>query len=474
LSKWDRLSAASIATTVEPAPLPATGACFIGAGSERGTTWDILRKHNTQPSAAKAEGLRARRARFLLGIGHTSSVQAPENPVDLSIDHILADSALRHRLFPVTRERIFLGHAGVAPLPGPTVAALKREADRASLSQEGTDFLAEIESIRRVAARLINATSEEIALLGPTSLGLNLVANGLEWQPGDEIVSYPDDYPANVYPWQALASRGVRVIPLQPERVGEITPDLVLKALTPKTRLVALASCHFLTGFRLDYEGIAEELNRRGVLFCLDGIQSLGATTVDVRHIDFLAADSHKWMLGPLGAGIFYVKKKHFERLRPSLIGAWNVRSPGFVAQPEIAFEPTARRYEPGALNLLALYGMKASIEMILGLGVKQIEARLLDLRAFAEDRLLAAGFRVWGHANRRSQKSGIISIAIENQETAAGHVRRLRENKVDVSLRQSRAGTSCLRLSPHFYNTEGEIEEVVKILLSANTVSVS
>jgi cysteine desulfurase/selenocysteine lyase len=394
-------------------------------------------------------------------------VQKHEDQVDLSIDHILADETIRNRLFPVTQKRIFLAHAGVAPLPGPTVDALKAEAERASYSQESSDYLAEIESIRRVSARLINANSDEVALLGPTSLGLNLVAHGIDWKQDDEVVCYADDYPANVYPWQALASKGVRVVPLQPERVGEITPEVVLKALTPKTRLVALASCHFLSGFRLDYEGIAEELSRRGVLFCLDAIQSLGATTIDVRHIDFLAADSHKWMLGPLGAGIFYVKRKHFETLRPALVGAWNVRSPGFVAQPDIAFEATARRYEPGALNMLALLGMKASLELILGLGVKQIEARLLDLRSFSEDRLMAAGFRVMGFANRRSQKSGITTIVIENPDTAVTQAKKLRDNRVDVSMRQTRSGLSCLRLSPHFYNTEDEIEEVIKILLS-------
>ena len=394
-------------------------------------------------------------------------VQKHADQVDLSIDHILADESLRHRLFPVTQKRIFLAHAGVAPLPGPTVEALKHEADRASYAQEASEYLTEIESIRRVSARLINANSDEVALLGPTSLGLNLVANGLQWKEGDEVVCYPDDYPANVYCWQALAEKGVRVVPLKPERVGEITPELVLQALTPKTRLVALASCHFLSGFRLDYEHIGEELHQRNILFCLDAIQSLGATTIDVRHIDFLAADSHKWMLGPLGAGIFYVKRKHFDTLRPTLVGAWNVRSPGFVAQPEIAFEATARRYEPGALNMLALFGMKASIELILGLGVKQIEARLLDLRTFTEDKLLTRGFRVLGHANRRSQKSGITTIVIEKEETAATQARKLRENRVDVSLRQARSGISCLRLSPHFYNTEAEIEEVIKILLS-------
>ncbi len=387
--------------------------------------------------------------------------------VDLNIDHILADPELRHRLFPVTQKRIFLAHAGVAPLPGLTVDALKHEAERASIAQESEHYMAEVEAIRRVGARLINADSDEVALLGPTSLGLNLVANGLDWQPGDEVIFYPDDYPANVYPWLALAERGVRVVPLMPERPGEITPDLVMKALTPKTKLVALASCHYLTGFRLDYEGIAEELNRRGVLFCLDAIQSLGATTVDVRHIDFLAADSHKWMLGPLGAGIFYVKRRHFEKLKPTLVGAWNVRSPGYVAQGEIAFEASARRYEPGSLNWLALQGMKASLEMILALGVKQIEARLLDLRSFTEERLMSSGFRVIGFTNRRSQKSGITTLAIESREKATALMRKLRENRVDVSLREGRTGLHCLRLSPHFYNTEDEIEEVIKILLS-------
>ena len=394
-------------------------------------------------------------------------MQKHQDHVDLNIDHILADESLRHRLFPVTQKRIFMAHAGVAPIPGPTVEALKHEAERMSHSQESADFLTEIESIRRVGARLINANSDEVALLGPTSLGLNLVAHGIDWRPEDEVICYPDDYPANVYPWQALAGRGVRVVPLQPERLGEITPELVLAALTPRTRLVALASCHFLSGFRLDYEHIGEELHRRNILFCLDAIQSLGATTIDVRHIDFLAADSHKWMLGPLGAGIFYVKRRHFDTLRPTLLGAWNVRSPGFVAQPGIDFEATARRYEPGALNLLPLHGMKASIELILGLGVKQIEARLLDLRTYAEDKLLAKGFRVLGFANRRSQKSGITTIAIEDEAKDVAQAKKLRDNRIDVSLRQTRSGVHCLRLSPHFYNTEAEIDEIIRVLLS-------
>ncbi len=388
--------------------------------------------------------------------------------VDVSIDHILADEALRHHLFPVTQKRIFMAHAGVAPLPGPAVAALKYEAERASHGQEGPEIFAEVEAIpargraphqrqqRRGRAARAHLPRPEPGCARPRLEG------------GDEVVFYPDDYPANVYPWTALAARGVKAVPLQPERTGEITPELVFAALTPRTRLVALASCHYLSGFRLDYETIGEELHHRGVLFCLDAIQSLGATTIDVRRVDFLAADSHKWMLGPLGAGIFYVKRRHFEALRPALLGAWNVRSPDFIAQPDIVYENSARRYEPGALNLIALHGMKASIELILGLGVKQIEARLLDLRTFAEDQFLARGFKVIGFANRRSQKSGITTLAIDSEGKAAAWAKKLpRQPHRRLSLRHVRSGVACLRLSPHFYNTEAEIEEVLKILLS-------
>jgi len=165
------------------------------------------------------------------------------------------------------------------------------------------------------------------------------------------VIFYPEDYPANVYPWQNLeATRGVRIVPLKPARVGEITPELVLAAVTSKTKLVALASCHFLTGYRLDYRAIGEELHKRGVLFCMDGIQSVGATAVDVAYVDFLSADSHKWMLGPSGAGIFYVKKGTLQPPSPRAGGFVDIHSPNFIAQPEIKFESTARRYEPGSL----------------------------------------------------------------------------------------------------------------------------
>ena len=161
-----------------------------------------------------------------------------------------------------------------------------------------------------------------IALLGPTSLGLSLVANGLDWEQGDEVICYLDDYPANVYPWTQLERFGVRPVFLKPGQPGRITPELVAGAMTNRTRLVALASCHFFSGYRIDVDAIGRVAHEGGALFCLDAIQSLGAFPVSVEQVDFLSADAHKWMLGPLTAGIFVVSREH-----PADLAAFALRS---------------------------------------------------------------------------------------------------------------------------------------------------
>ena len=177
------------------------------------------------------------------------------------------------------------------------------------------------------------------------------------------MICYADDYPANVYPWLELERRGVKCVQLRPDVPGEITPELVESALTERTRMVALASCHFLSGYRIDHNAIGAVLREMGIYFCLDAIQTVGAFPTLVEHVDFLSADSHKWMLGPMTAGIVYVREELHDFLRPPLLGAWNVKSPNFVPQPDIVFEAGARRYEPGVLNVAGILGMKAAID---------------------------------------------------------------------------------------------------------------
>lgn len=382
------------------------------------------------------------------------------------ISSVILDEASRLEAFPVCKNKIFLAHAGVTALPK-CVADAVISYTQASCEnhQEFGNVLRDIHETRRIAADFIGAKAEEIALLGPTSLGLSLFANGLPWKEGDEILCYASDYPANVYPWMDLARRGVVVRYLEPERAGEITPELIKRALTPRTRLAALASCNFLTGFRIDVDSIGKLLHERGVLFSLDAIQTLGTAPLSVEHVDFLSADAHKWMLGPMAIGIVYVKKEHFELLRPTLLGAWNVRSPNFITQDEIAFYETAQRYEPGVLNIAGVYGMRAALEMLLNVGLNNVYARILELKNGLVAALTELGFEFIPPTSGQNV-SGITTCKHPSADMAKLFA-ALEEKNIIASLRFDRAGNQFLRFSPHFYNTLDEISQVVNVLRS-------
>ncbi len=380
------------------------------------------------------------------------------------IDDILADESRRLAEFPVARDHIFMAHAGVTILPRRAVKAMQDYLEGSCVAhQEFPEAWRAMNETRALAARLIGAQASEIALLGPTSVGLSLVANGLDWNVGDEVVCYADDYPANVYPWLELRRRGVVVRYLEPSTLGGITPEVVERALTPKTRLVALASCHFLTGNRIQIDAIGRMLRSRGILFCLDAIQTVGAFETLVEHVDFLSADSHKWMLGPMSAGIVYVREEHQERLRPTLLGAWNIKSPNFIAQDEISFEAGARRYEPGVLNMAGILGMKASMELIMEAGVAQISARMLQLRQCLHQQLTPLGFEFVAQPEG-CLPSGIVTASHPSLDTGA-LFEHLAAHRVVVSHRHDRSGKAYLRFSPHFYNTEAEVQRIVELI---------
>lgn len=378
--------------------------------------------------------------------------------------NLFPDEAERHRLFPVSRKKKFFAHAAVTALPGYVAEAMCGHIQEASEApQEFDAVLRQIKDARRSCAELIGAKAEEIALLGPTSLGLSLFANGIPWKEGDEVLCYAADYPANVYPWIELRRRGVVVRYLTPEQPGEITPELVEAALTPKTRLVALASCHFFTGYRIDVDAIGKQLHSRGILFSVDAIQTLGAFPFSVEHVDFLSADAHKWMLGPVAIGIVYVKKEHFDFCRPSLLGAWNVYSPNFITQDEIRFVPTAQRYEPGVLNIAGIYGMKAAVDRFLNVGMQRVADRLMELKAHLITGLHNQGFQILGSVEGPTASS--ITTFSHPERPAAELFARLEKANVVCSLRHDVQNNAFLRFSPHFYNTESEIDEALAVL---------
>jgi len=300
------------------------------------------------------------------------------------IAQLAADENLRQREFPICAHTIYCAHASDAPLPRRVADAMKESVERNSIDAREYDReLERIEQTRTLVARLLGVEEEEIAFTGPTASGLNAVANGLDWKPGDEVVCCLDDYPANVYPWLALERQGVKPVLLETRRVGEITPEIVERALTKDTKLVALASANYCSGYRIDLDAIGALCAERGVLFSVDAIQTLGAFPLSLKNVDFLSAGAQKWMLGPSGAGILYVKKNRHELLRPPIIGGWNVVSPNFIAQREVKFETGGRKFEPGAYTHSVLAGLRAAVELLLAPGANEISDQIGNLNKF-------------------------------------------------------------------------------------------
>jgi cysteine desulfurase/selenocysteine lyase len=383
----------------------------------------------------------------------------------MTLEEILSNEELRRHEFPVTREKIFLAHAAVCPLPRRVAEAVRDYALNATLAeQEETMSAKHIQKARTVAAKLLHAQAEEIAFVGPTSLALSFVAGGLPWRKGDNLLVYFDDYPSNVYPWMALAEKGVEVRLLNIKEYGRIRAVDVIGQVDEQTRLVALASNHFVAGYRLDMDAIGKALRDRNILFCVDGIQTVGAFPTNVEHIDFLAADAHKWLLGPCGAGLFFVRKSLQAKLRPAVYGWHNIRCPNFVAQEELVYPPDARRYEAGSHSLLGLVGLNAAMELLSEIGIENIAARLLHLRGLLVPALQEKGFRVLQADAPAQNASGIVSFYRPGVDLPALREKLLAAG-IDTSLRTDRNGQHYIRVSPHFYNTDEEIQRLLERL---------
>ncbi|MFT6562861.1 MAG: selenocysteine lyase/cysteine desulfurase [Limisphaerales bacterium] len=383
----------------------------------------------------------------------------------MTIEQIQADEALRLREFPVARETAYLAHAAVCPLPACARDAVSDYAAACTGGDQENFVPANLlRDTRQLASNLLGAELCEIALVGPTSLGLSFIAQGIDWQPGDNIIVHGDDYPSNVYPWMALAKKGVELKRLEPSAPGRIEPEDVFELIDSRTRMAALASCHYVSGYRIDIGTIGRELRSRGILFCVDGIQTVGAFPTPVEHVDFLAADAHKWMLGPCSAGILYVKREMQDRLKPVVQGWHNLSCPDFIAQETLDYKPDGRRYEAGTANLLGIVGHHASLQLLDALGLEKIAADLLAKRRLLLPELLAKGCDVLHADVPEANASGIVAFSKPGEDMAALQA-RLGQAGVTVSLRVMRDGSKLIRLSPHFYNTPAELYRLLEAL---------
>jgi selenocysteine lyase/cysteine desulfurase len=383
----------------------------------------------------------------------------------MNLTELLTNEELRRHEFPVANDKIFLAHGGDCPLPRRVADAVAQYARNATTGdQEKFVYPKILSDGRKVAAQILSCKPEEVAFVGPTSLALSFIASGLKFRRGDNVLIYFDDYPSNVYPWMALAEQGVEVRLMNTRGLGLIRPKDVTGQVDEKTRLVALASCHFISGYRLDVDSIGSFLRARNILFCLDAIQTVGAFPMSTAHVDMLAADAHKWLLGPCGAGVMYVRDSVQETLNPPIYGWHNVRCPEFVAQEQLVLRSGAARYEAGTHNLLGLVGLVTAMEMLLEIGLENIARELLRKRAWLVPALEAKGCNVL-HADAAPENcSGITSFHQPERDPAALH-QKLLDAGIITSLRTDRKGQKYIRLSPHFYNTDTELQRVIELI---------
>lgn len=376
----------------------------------------------------------------------------------MTIEQLHGDEALRQHEFPVVAKGPFLAHAGVCALPRRVGQAMAQYATACQESEQEVSTCGQlIADVRARLARLLGGQPEEMALVGPTSLALSYVAAGLPWRKGDNVLVYYDDYPSNVYPWMALADRGVEVRFLNVRELGKVRAVDVQGQVDEQTRLVSLASSHYLAGWRINVDAIGKFLRSRKILFCLDAIQTLGAFPLSVEHVDFLAADAHKWMLGPCAAGVLYVRREVQARLKPIVHGWHNLDCPDFLTQEDLKFKPDARRYEAGTHNLVGLAGFQAALGILEEVGIRNIGAELTRKRAWVAAELVGRGFTVLQPEPPPENVGGVLSFFRSDVESAE-LLRRLQAAQVTASVRTLPGGQAVVRFSPHFYNTDEEM----------------
>lgn len=368
-----------------------------------------------------------------------------------------SELANRRTDFAVNEKWVYLNHASIGPLPRCTVematVTARWQAEDGGLSDERVVPL--VEDTRKEVAHLLNCTLDEIAFLKNTPEGLATVAAGLDWRAGDNCVTTGLEFPSNVYPWLNLADKGVEVRFARPV-AGRLPLTSFLDVIDNRTRVVAVSHAQFSNGFRVDLAALSQVCRARDVYLVVDAMQSLGALPVDVRElgIDFLSAAAHKWLLGPRGVGIFFCRRSLLDRLRLTDIGQGSVvphkrsfRSYRFM------LKSSARRFETGMLNYPGIIGLGSSLKYLREVGFEVITARIKTLTDRLASGLVSAGCRLM--VDRRvGEWSGVVSFVPPDPERLGTLMRRLTERSIVVSLREG-----MIRVSPHFYNTEDEID---------------
>lgn len=369
---------------------------------------------------------------------------------------------LRRTEFPVTQNWAYFDHAAVAPLPRRSADALRtwvEDQERNGVANWPVWEL-RLQKLRGNLARLIGAHSDEIAFVSSTTQGIGLVAEGFPWRDGDSVVTAAEEYPSNIYPWMNLASRGVTLRTV-PSRDGRVWKEDLFAAVDSSTRVLTISHVEFASGFRNDLDALSAFCRARGVAFFVDAIQGLGPLVIDVERtpIDFLAADGHKWLLGPEGAGFMYIRREWIERLRPLGVGWHSVAGSYNSASNDFTLKLTAERWEGGSFTMPGLQAFAASVELLLEIGREVVSSRILDRAEAVREVARTTGWGLHGSC-LREDLSGIVALGKAGVDPNLV-VRQFRARGIAAACRRGR-----LRLSPHLYNNSDDLDRLKEALL--------
>ncbi|MEP6717934.1 MAG: aminotransferase class V-fold PLP-dependent enzyme [bacterium] len=366
-------------------------------------------------------------------------------------------------LFPVTRHLNYLNHAAVSPPPAATIAAIQSQLT--DVSENGSvnfrSWLATKERTRQLLAAMLGARSEQVAFMRNTSDGLSTVANGLRWQPGNNLVTFRNEFPSNLYPWLRLRDAFGVEVRMAEERDGRVDLNELLGLIDTKTRLVAISQVQYASGFRADLERIGRAARAHDALLVVDVIQGLGVIPIDVQaeFVDVAAGACHKWLLTPEGVGFLYLSDRARERIQPTLVGWVSVPDPDDYGNLSQGWNRGTLAWETGTGPAALIHGLEQSLKLLTQIGIERIHSHLETLTDHLCERLANELYRIVS-SRERKEKSQIVCIQHTGGLSPMALYARLKDRGIITAPRGER-----LRISPHLYNTAEEIELLVNAL---------